>query len=108
MGSIIVNRTQPAELRDTNWQDDVLIEWVGSECECYVCAMAAYQDADARLILRRGPHERTIGSQLGCSMMYNLKCSLADGDQVVLQWRALDASRPATSKLSELTIEGKP
>lgn len=98
-------RTEKAVLHGVTWTDDIAVEWSGPTGPCLVKAVLDYTRADARLVLRRGPNEMILASGLGQKMSHVEKYALEDGDEVVLQWRALTPSEMAESEVAELTIE---
>lgn len=100
-----MTRNERVVLLAVTWVDDIQVEWAGPDGVCAVTAALDFQHADARIILRRGPNEMVLASGLGDHMSYAGRFVLADGDEVVLQWRALTPTRAAESEVSELTIE---
>jgi len=105
MGSITVIRYEKLIMADVRWADDVAVEWAGNDGVYIVRAALDYTGADARIILRHGPNETILASGLGREMSYFGKHAVAEGDEVVLQWRALVPSRPAVSEVAELLLE---
>ena len=105
MGSITVIRDDKIVTTSVTWTDDIWVEWDEPEGICVVQAMLDYAEADARIILRRGPNETTLASGLGREMSYSGKHAIAEGDVVVLQWRALVPSEAAVSEVAELVLE---
>ena len=104
MGSISVTRNRREVLFALTWVDDVQVEWVGSDGACVISAALDFQHADARIIIRRGLEDRVVISALGDRMSYTGKHTRANGDVVVLQWRALTTVYHAKSEVAELTI----
>jgi hypothetical protein len=100
-----VGRNETAKVTQVTWTDDAVVEWPGPEATCFVQAVLDYQDADVRLLLRRGPSEQVLASGLGREFTYNGKHALAEGDEVVIQWRALVPSVDGLSNVVELTVE---
>lgn len=98
-------RHEKIVLTAVTWTDDVQVEWAGPEGVCEVSASLDYYHADARIILRRGPNEQVLASGLGEKWSYKGRYALADGDAVVLQWRALTPAVGAVSEVAELSIE---
>jgi hypothetical protein len=99
-------RTKKVVVSEVTWTDDIAVRWAGPTGPCLVKAALDYTNADARLVLRRGPNEMILASGLGQKMSHIEKYVLEDGDEVVLQWRALTPSEAAESEVAELTIEG--
>lgn len=100
-----VGRNEQVHVTQVTWTDDVVVEWPGPGATCSVQAVLDYQDADVRLLLRRGPNEQVLASGLGREFTYNGKHTLAEGDEVVIQWRALVPSVDGRSDVVELTVE---
>jgi len=105
MGCITVIRDEKIVTLDVTWTDDVVVEWAEDDGVCIVRAALDYAEADARIILRRGPSEMVLASGLGREMSYSGKHAVAKGDEVVLQWRALVPSEPGVSEVAEVTLE---
>jgi len=100
-----VGRNEQAHVAEVTWTDDVMVEWAGPDALCRVQAVLDYQDADVRLVLRRGPNEQVLASGLDKEFTYTGKHALAEGDEVVLQWRAWVPSDAGVSEVVELVIE---
>ena len=98
-------RNERIYVAEVTWVDDVVVEWEGDDEVCVVQAALDYAEADARIILRRGPSEMILASGLGQKMSYSGMHAIARGDEVVLQWRALTPSETAISEVAELTVE---
>lgn len=98
-------RDSKATVASVMWEDDVVVECESDEGVFIVRAALDYADADARIILRRGPDEMVLASGLGREMSYVGKHGVAQGDEVALQWRALVPSEAAVSEVAELTLE---
>jgi len=98
-------RNERGLLHEVTWTDDIQVEWASPEGIGMVQAALDYKNADARIILRRGPNESILASGLGTKMSYAGRHTFEEGDVVVLQWRALTPSETAISEVAELTIE---
>jgi hypothetical protein len=105
MGSLSMIRSERAVCLAVTWVDDIQVEWGGPGGVCAVTAALDFQHADARIILRRGPNETVLASGLGNRMSYAGRYVLAEGDEIVLQWRALAPATAAESEVAELTVE---
>ena len=98
-------RSERVVLLAVTWVDDIQVECAGPDGVYAVKAALDYQHADARIVLRRGPAEMILASGLGEKWSYSDRHALADGDEVVLQWRAKTPTKAAESEVAELTIE---
>lgn len=105
MGSVTMIRHKKTTIAKVSWVDDVQAVLAGPGGVCVVSAALDYQHADARIVLRHGPNEVILAAGLGDKWSYVGRHTLAEGDKVVLQWRALDHTIEAISEVAELAID---
>lgn len=98
-------RTERAEVVDTTWGDDLVMEWLGPPGLCRIQVVLECRFADARLVLRRAGHEEILASGIAREVVHTEKWQLCEGDEIALQWRALTHGIAAISEVGELTIE---
>jgi hypothetical protein len=90
------------------WVRDLRVEWQEEDGEqlCLISVISAYRLADVRLILRRGPSEQILGSNLAVNHHFETKQPLAPGDEIELQWRPIAPTRAlASSTWAELIVK---